>query len=450
MAFDIIIRNRYRIASLAVRPARYHHTDPVVRAGLYLIPIDAQQARAPFVALTYGSATDRSDETGRADLNLPDKNGTYMLRVLPEYWTLDTVGPTLARSFTSLKGRIYRPLDVKLRIEGNPGNARIATAVTANGSDSGVIWKLTATTLELLLQPVWMTDHGAVRKTRTSIDMIIVHQTAGSQPYGAVSSMASKAGAHYLILKKDGQIVKFLDELAIGGHAGPGDRRPLKSHWAGATDINNRSIGIELENVEAWKDNSDYSEPQYKSLIRLLGDLVAHYGIDPKRIIGHSDVATELKIKYFDPGLKFDWPRLDREGFGLTGPGRGYPSLRSLMAAGPAAVGNVAYGGLFKGADDDPELRMGDNDRASIYGGRRRDGVTGSPIREMLTDLEQIGYWVGQGSRDGRLDDDGMRAVMHFQHHFFAMERTTMPSSEGNVRLDCETAMRIRDVAAMN
>lgn len=449
MRATLRIDNRYSINRHRLRAGRHHFDDPVEAADVFFYEMTAAEARRPFSALRRADAVARTNRQGRVTLTLPSANGTYLLRILPEFWSEASVGPNLSRPFAAGAGRVYRPLDIKVKIEGNPGRARIASASTASQSTAnGEAWAVRHDGLSIVLQPVWITEHTGRRRTKSRTDLIVVHLTSGSDPYGAVRKISSHAGAHYLILKQDGQIIKFLEDTVRGGHAG-GHGHSGDPYWAGDTDINGRSIGIEMENVKPTEDDSDFTEAQYQSLLRLLGELVAQHGIDPRRVIGHSDLAVEMNIRDFDPGFRFDWPRLGRAGFGPPGPGRGYPTLRNLTAVGPDALGTL-YGGLFKGARSDPELRMGDNDTGSVYGGRPLSNITGEPIKEILTDLNKIGYWVGSRGPGNTLDADAMRAVRYFQIHFFATEISAPPASGRNARLDRETAIRIFDAAAMS
>ena len=72
----------------------------------------------------------------------------------------------------------------------------------------------------------------------------------------------------------------------------------------GPTACNDFSIGIELEGT----DDTRFEDAQYDTLSAVIAALLACYPtLDPARIVGHSDIAPGRK---FDPGVKFDWPRL--------------------------------------------------------------------------------------------------------------------------------------------
>ena len=75
-------------------------------------------------------------------------------------------------------------------------------------------------------------------------DTIIIHYTGMQTAKLALERMTDsnqpRVSAHYFI-DKQGQVYHLVDELYRAWHAGI-------STWEGITDINSRSIGIELEN----------------------------------------------------------------------------------------------------------------------------------------------------------------------------------------------------------
>lgn len=120
---------------------------------------------------------------------------------------------------------------------------------------------------------------------------------------------AAEVSAHYLI-GGDGTLWQMVREADRAWHAGAGS-------WAGQDDINSRSIGIELDNL----GTHPFSEPQMAALEALLRGIMVRWGIGPAGVIGHSDMAPGRKC---DPGARFDWARLERQGLALAHmPGRG-------------------------------------------------------------------------------------------------------------------------------
>ncbi|MCA8835672.1 MAG: N-acetylmuramoyl-L-alanine amidase, partial [Proteobacteria bacterium] len=53
---------------------------------------------------------------------------------------------------------------------------------------------------------------------------------------------------------------------------------------------------------------------QMRALAELLHGILARWGIAPKGVIGHSDMAVGRKS---DPGLRFDWQGLARQGLSV-------------------------------------------------------------------------------------------------------------------------------------
>lgn len=108
-----------------------------------------------------------------------------------------------------------------------------------------------------------------------------------------------RVSAHFLITRT-GELVQFVSTLRRAWHAGP-------SMLDGAPDVNDFSIGIELEGV----DDGGFTDVQYRILASLTGCLMTAYpGIRCDRLVGHCDVAPERKT---DPGPGFDWQRYRRD-----------------------------------------------------------------------------------------------------------------------------------------
>ncbi len=116
---------------------------------------------------------------------------------------------------------------------------------------------------------------------------------------------ASEVSAHYLIDRRAG-VVRLVDEASRAWHAGTGA-------WGAVTDVNSRSIGIELCNT----GDMPFSAPQMGALEALLRGIMARWNIPPARVIGHSDCAPGRKV---DPGPRFDWERLARLGLAAPTP----------------------------------------------------------------------------------------------------------------------------------
>jgi AmpD protein len=116
-----------------------------------------------------------------------------------------------------------------------------------------------------------------------------------------------EVSAHFLI-RRDGRLVQFVSCDRRAWHAG-------RSAWAGRTNCNDFSIGIELEGLEGLT----FEPAQYVSLRRLLRSIRGHYPV--RSLVGHEHIAPDRKA---DPGPGFDWQRLRRE---LGWPDAYFPQL---------------------------------------------------------------------------------------------------------------------------
>lgn len=145
------------------------------------------------------------------------------------------------------------------------------------------------------------------RKSVAAPDMVVIHYTAMRSCDEALDRLrdpAAEVSAHYVI-KSDGALFGLVAEERRAWHAGA-------SAWGGATDINSRAIGVELDHPGAEAgDGPPFTAAQMDTLCRLLKGALARWRIDPRRVLGHSDVAPGRKR---DPGPRFDWLRLARLG----------------------------------------------------------------------------------------------------------------------------------------
>jgi N-acetylmuramoyl-L-alanine amidase len=115
----------------------------------------------------------------------------------------------------------------------------------------------------------------------------------------------SRVSCHYLIDER-GRIFQMVREEFRAWHAG-------EAFWAGETDVNSASIGIEIHNPGHSENYPEFPEIQMRAVEALALDIVKRHGIAPERVLGHSDVAPRRKR---DPGEKFDWARLAKAGVG--------------------------------------------------------------------------------------------------------------------------------------
>ena len=139
-------------------------------------------------------------------------------------------------------------------------------------------------------------------------DIILLHYTGmpdANEALQRLCSPAAKVSCHYLVFE-DGRTVQLVPEALRAWHAGI-------SSWEGLTDVNSRSIGIEIANPGHDGGLPPYPRAQIDKVIALCLDLARRWSVRADRVIGHSDVAPDRKD---DPGELFPWDELYRAGVG--------------------------------------------------------------------------------------------------------------------------------------
>ena len=197
-------------------------------------------------------------------------------------------------------------------------------------------------------------------------DTLILHYT-GMESYDAARDwlMREESGvsAHYLV-DESGAITQMVAEAERAWHAG-------QSYWAGETDVNSASIGIEIHNPGHDFDYPAFPDAQMAAVEELCLDIFSRHVIPKERVLAHSDIAPGRKR---DPGERFDWARLGSAGVGLW-------------------VEPVAPG-------DDTGIGLGDENDA---------------VAQLQRNLRDFGYGVEVTSTYGR----GMETVVEaFQRHY--------------------------------
>ena len=150
--------------------------------------------------------------------------------------------------------------------------------------------------------------------------LIVLHYTAMASCAEArdrLCNPAHEVSAHWLI-SEDGAAEALVDEAQRAWHAGAGE-------WAGISDVNSHSIGIELANTGF----QPFPEAQMAGLERVLAAVMVRWRIAPERLIAHSDMAPARKS---DPGARFDWRRLALQGISIW-PDRRKADLETLIPA---------------------------------------------------------------------------------------------------------------------
>lgn len=170
-------------------------------------------------------------------------------------------------------------------------------------------------------------NHNA-RPPGQAADILLLHYTgmqSGAEALARLCDPQAKVSAHYLI-EEDGRIFQLVPEDRRAWHAG-------LACWAGDSDVNGRSLGIELVNPGHEFGYRRFPEAQTIALLVLAEELCRRHPIPSHRVLGHSDVAP---LRKEDPGELFDWPRLAAAGLGfLPRPGRalGETAARAKLAA---------------------------------------------------------------------------------------------------------------------
>ena len=208
-------------------------------------------------------------------------------------------------------------------------------------------------------------NHGS-RAAGKPIDILLLHYTGMESEEGALAWLTSpdaQVSAHYFV-GEDGRIVQMVEEAERAWHAG-------QSFWAGESDINSRSIGIEIANPGHEFGYRGFPQQQIAAVIALCRDILSRHAIPPERVLAHSDVAPMRKE---DPGELFPWGELQAAGVG-------HWVMPELVTAGP-------------------ELRLGDS---------------GEAVADLKRRFRDYGYGLGAESD---FDEETAAVVTAFQRHF--------------------------------
>jgi N-acetylmuramoyl-L-alanine amidase len=166
-----------------------------------------------------------------------------------------------------------------------------------------------------------------------AIDLLLLHYTgmrSGAAALERLRDSVAKVSAHYLV-EEDGRIFQLVSESRRAWHAGA-------ASWQGATDVNARSLGIEIVNPGHEFGYRPFP-PQQMAAVKLLAlDILARHPIPAARVLGHSDVAP---LRKEDPGELFDWRGLAAAGIGLWPEGGSAAVLESAVAK---ALTRIGYG----------------------------------------------------------------------------------------------------------
>jgi len=199
------------------------------------------------------------------------------------------------------------------------------------------------------------------------LDTVVLHYTGmptAAQAIDRLRDPAAKVSAHYLI-ETGGRVLGLVPETRRAWHAGV-------ACWQGASDINSRSIGIELVNRGHEWGYHPFPESQLESLRVLIAGILARYAIRQARVLGHSDVAPERKT---DPGELFPWQRLAAHSLAVWPTPVAPPSETPSIAWFQARLAAVGYGVAQSGTLDNATTAV----LAAFQRRFRPEAVTGDP-----------------------------------------------------------------------
>lgn len=140
------------------------------------------------------------------------------------------------------------------------------------------------------------------------VTLLVLHYTGMQTGEAAIQRLtdpASRVSSHYTV-EEDGQVFQHVAEDKRAWHAGV-------SFWRGETNVNARSIGIEIVNPGHEFGLRPFPDAQIAAVIALSAGILARHPIAPFGVVGHSDVAP---LRKDDPGEMFPWKRLARAGIG--------------------------------------------------------------------------------------------------------------------------------------
>ncbi|MCL2893579.1 N-acetylmuramoyl-L-alanine amidase [Brenneria tiliae] len=165
-------------------------------------------------------------------------------------------------------------------------------------------------------------SYRSVKSFNRRVRFLVMHYTAIDFKASITALTGSSVSAHYLVPDpsdntyieagfEDMRLFNLVDENERAWHAGV-------SSWAGRSNLNDTSIGIETVNL-ATDNNGEFVFPPYNStqieaIKQLAANILQRYpDITPTNVVGHSDIAPGRKS---DPGAAFPWKELYDAGVG--------------------------------------------------------------------------------------------------------------------------------------
>jgi N-acetylmuramoyl-L-alanine amidase len=219
------------------------------------------------------------------------------------------------------------------------------------------------------------------------VDTLILHYTGMKTAQEAIDRLRdpeARVSSHYVV-DEDGAVLRLVPEARRAWHAGV-------SYWRGHTALNGRSVGIEIVNPGHEWGYREFPVLQMAAVCDLCLAILSRHPIPARNVIAHSDVAPDRKE---DPGEKFGWEDLARNGVGLW----------------PIGVADLGIGGLI------------------------RDAVGLRPVRSALA---HIGYRVAP---EGALDPALSTVLRAFQRHWRPEAVTGQADAGTMARLEAMAAL---------
>ena len=160
-----------------------------------------------------------------------------------------------------------------------------------------------------IIKYVYSINFDKTARSPKNIIYLVYHYTGMKNENEALQRLCdknSKVSCHYFI-KKNGTIINMVPDKFTAWHAGV-------SCWKKHNNLNDKSIGIEIQNPGHSHKYLEFSKKQIKSALYLTKFLKKKYNIKSKNFLGHSDISPDRKK---DPGEKFPWKYLSEHGIGI-------------------------------------------------------------------------------------------------------------------------------------
>ena len=156
--------------------------------------------------------------------------------------------------------------------------------------------------------PITVDDSVQATGQSSRVRYLVLHYTGLPADSSLRVLSQQEVSAHYLVTDTTPpHVYQLVPESRSAWHTGV-------SYWYGQISLNATSIGIEI--VNSGNEHGDwqpYTQAQIDTVIALVRDVAQRHGIEPRNIVGHSDIAPQRKI---DPGPSFPWHELAQAGLG--------------------------------------------------------------------------------------------------------------------------------------